>query len=155
MTRKLKTSSSGETYISESATQISCVKWFKIVFAKYEGLLFSIPNGSKLGGKVNKNGFHIQGAILKGEGMQAGVADLFFALPKNGFNGLFIEMKTPIGTLQPEQRKFLESMSTVGYACAVCRSLNEFETTVKAYVNSEFEQTPIWAYKRAAKKTLK
>lgn len=104
-----------------------------------------------MGGKTNKKGFPIQAAIMKGEGMTEGVADLFLAFPIHGFAGLFIEMKTPVGVLAPEQRDFLESMAYVGFAVTVCRSLDEFETVVKSYLNGTFEQNPIWKRKRQIK----
>lgn len=94
-------------------------------------------------------------AILKGEGMTEGVADLMLALPRGGFHGLFIEMKTPVGSPSPDQREFLELMSSVGYAVAVCKSQLQFETDVTAYMENRFIQTPVWQRKRAIKKTQK
>lgn len=150
--RQVKQTPSGELYVSESAMQISCVTWFRTVFAQYALFLFSIPNGAKIGGHVTKKGFPVLASILKGEGMTEGVADLMLALPRNEYHGLFIEMKTPVGSLSPEQRDFLERMSSVGYAVALCRSQNDFEKTVNDYIDGVFVQTPVWERKRPSKK---
>lgn len=151
MPPKFKVTDKGELYVSESQTQISCVRWFRIVHAALSSLLFSIPNGARMGGKMNKKGSPIQASIMKAEGMTSGVADLFLAYPKGGFSGLFIEMKTPVGTLSPEQRSFLERMSAVGYAVAVCRNQNEFEKTVTDYLLCRFIQSSVWLKKRTEK----
>ena len=46
-------------------------------------------NGVKLSGT--------QAKIAKGQGMLSGVPDLFLPVPKNGYHGLFIEMKSEKG----------------------------------------------------------
>lgn len=148
---RVKQTPNGELYVSESLTQTSCVRWFRTVFAKWEKHLFSIPNGAKIGGHVTKSGFPVMAAILKGEGMTEGVADLMLAIPRGGFHGFFIEMKTPVGSLQPDQRVFLEMMSSVGYAVAVFKSQAQFETDVTAYMNGAFTQLPVWKRKREPK----
>lgn len=149
--RNVKQAPNGELYVSESVIQTSCVRWFRTVFFQFKKHLFSIPNGAKMGGKTNKKGFPIQAAIMKGEGMTEGVADLLLALPRHGFAGLFIEMKTPVGSLEPEQREFLEAMASVGYAVAMCRSLAEFEIVVNSYLDGTFVQLPVWKRKREIK----
>lgn len=148
MPPKFKITDKGELYVSESQMQTSCVRWFRIVHPALSGLLFSIPNGAKMGGKTNKKGFPIQASIMKGEGLTEGVADLFLALPKGRFSGLFIEMKTPVGSLSPEQRSFLERMAAVGYAVALCRSQNDFEKVIVDYLAGTFVQVGIWVKKR-------
>lgn len=153
--RKVKQAPNGELYTSESASQTSCVRWFRTVYPKLWRHIFAIPNGAKIGGHVTKRGFPVMAAILKGEGMTEGVADLMLALPRSGFHGLFIEMKTPVGSLSPDQREFLELMSSVGYAVAVFKSQSQFETDVTAYMEKRFVQTPVWQRKRAVKNTAK
>lgn len=153
--RNIKQTPSGELYVSESASQTSCVRWFRTVFSRYVKHLFSIPNGAIIGGHVTKKGFPVMAAILKGEGMTEGVADLMLALPRGGFHGMFIEMKTPVGSLSPDQRDFLELMASVGYAVAVFKSQNDFENDVTAYMEKRFVQTSVWQRKRALKNIAK
>lgn len=111
----------------ESIIQRACVKWFSYQFAQYEGLLFAVPNG----GSRNP----IEAAILKGEGVRRGVADLLLLVPCGHYHGLCIEMKTPKGRLSPYQKDWRESVLEQDYAYAVCRSLDEFQATIKRYLS--------------------
>jgi hypothetical protein len=140
--RNVKEAPSGELYVPESQMQISCVKWFRTVYSQYWKHLFSIPNGAKFGGKIGKKGFPIQASIMKAEGMTEDVSDLFLALPRGGFSGFFIEMKTPVGSLRKGQREFLELMASVGFGAACCHRQSDFEKEVTAYMNGTFIQKP-------------
>jgi hypothetical protein len=117
---------------------------FKLKFPNYSDDLFSIPNGARVGGKIGRGGFPIGAKILKAEGMKSGVADLQFAVPFHGFSGLFIEMKSPVGSLESDQREFLKRRAAFGYAVAVCKSTDEFIDVVTSYINGTFIQLPIW-----------
>lgn len=150
--RNVKQDGDGNPYSSESTIQKSCVKWFRRYWHLSAPFLFSIPNGASIAGKVGKSGFPVMASILKGEGMTAGIPDLFLALPRCQCHGLFIEMKTPVGKLEPEQREYLELLALQGYAVALCRSLDEFQDVVNSYMNHQFVQKPVWAYKRQPSK---
>lgn len=140
----IKVAPNGELYTTESDIQIQCVRLFRLKFRHYADDLFSIPNGAKVGGKVGRDGFPIGAKILKAEGMTSGVADLQFAVPLHGFAGLFIEMKSPVGSLDSEQRAFLKRRAALGYAVEVCKSTDEFERAVTSYINGTFVQLPVW-----------
>ena len=66
-------------------------------------------------------------------GMQTGFPDLFLAVPRRGMHGLFIEMKSETGRLEPSQRAMLALLSEQGYATAVCRSLDDCQDWVDSY----------------------
>lgn len=154
--RNVKISPTGELYTSESQLQIYCVKWFRTVHRQFEKLLFAIPNGALIGGAKNqKTGHPIGASILKSEGMTEGVPDLLLALPRGGFSGLFIEMKTIVGSLSPEQREYLELLASVGYAVCSPKTADQFDQYVTAYMNQQFTQLPIWTRKREIAKKLK
>lgn len=142
--KSVKVAPNGQIYTDESDIQIQCVKEFRLRFPKYADDLFAIPNGAKVGGKVNVKGFPIGAKRLKDEGMLSGASDLQFAVPFGGFNGLFIEMKTPINGLSPAQRKFLKRRAELGYAVEVCKSTQQFMSVIISYMQGEFIQLPVW-----------
>ena len=133
----------GELYSTESAMQCSCVRWFRTVYKPIALFLFSIPNGGKLGGRLNKNGIPIQAGVMVGEGLTAGVADLFLAIPKCGLHGLFIEMKTPVGVWSKEQQEFAGRQIGHGYGYVLCRSQNQFEQIVNQYLSNAYFQAEV------------
>lgn len=71
----------------ESQIQKDCVTWFRLQYPKIGRLLFAVPNGGARNAK--------EAAIMKGEGVTAGVADLILLYPSGGFHSLCIEFKTP------------------------------------------------------------
>lgn len=67
----------------ESQIQKDCVTWFRLQYPKIGRLLFAVPNGGARNAK--------EAAIMKGEGVTAGVADLILLYPSGGFHSLCIE----------------------------------------------------------------
>ena len=111
--------------LSESAIQRRCVAWFR---GRHPGMiLFAIPNG---GGRTKT-----QGAILKAEGVLAGVPDLLLAYPSGIRSGLFIEMKNDSGRVRPEQKAMMKELSSLGYECVICRSEDDFKDAVSEYLD--------------------
>ena len=147
----LKVSEDGRLYTDESTLQSVCVKWFRTKYKYLEDLIFSIPNGARIGGKIGKKGFPVLASILKAEGMTEGIPDLMLALPLGGYAGLFIEMKTIAGSVSPEQRAKGKRLASVGYAVAKCETQNEFEKAVESYLEKKFVQVEFWVYKRVPK----
>jgi len=111
----------------ESKLQRQAVKWFRLQYPNH--VLFHIPNG----GMRSKT----EASIMKAEGVVAGVPDLFLAYSNYGYNGLFIEMKTPKGRITNTQEYFMEHATRAGYLCAVCRSLDDFMELVNNYLKTE------------------
>lgn len=124
---------------SEDSIQMSCVSWFRIAHPELARLLHHSANEGKrttrivhthAGTRVVCSG----GARLKAMGMQTGFPDLFLAVPRRGMHGLFIEMKSATGRLEPSQREMLALLSEQGYATAVCRSLDDFQRVTDSYL---------------------
>lgn len=65
------------------------------------------------------------GARMKAEGLRAGTWDMLLAVPRFPFAGLWIENKTKLGTLSPEQVVFGDAMRAQQFATTVCRSPGE------------------------------
>ena len=136
----LKLSPSGELYESESAIQRASFRYFRTVFPSFNKLLFSIPNGAKMGGKKSKSGHAIQASIMIGEGMTAGVADLFLSIPGSGLHGLYLETKTPVGTWEKEQKEFFRAVTPMKFGYVLFRNVSEFERAVNDYLTGNYEQ---------------
>lgn len=88
--------------------------------------VFHIPNG----GSRNK----AEAARFKAQGVRPGVPDLFVPVPKGGYAGLFIEMKTPQGRVSEAQKRWLSRLKQNGYCTRVCRSFDEARRTIDFYM---------------------
>ena len=111
---------------NESNIQIACVRWFRMQHPKLARLLFAVPNG----GARNA----VTGAILKAEGVVPGVADLLLLVPRHGYHGLAIEMKTRTGRQSDSQREWQQEVEAQGYRYVVCHSFDDFRNEVEAYI---------------------
>ena len=125
----------------EHNLQCACVRWFAYQHPELAGLLVAVPNG----GARSK----ATAGKLKAEGVVAGVADLILLVPQwfstwrgdDGckFAGLCIEIKTKNGRQSPEQKTWQQKVWGQGYEYAVCRSLDDFISTVEGYLNQSGE----------------
>ena len=77
--------------MAEHDEQIAVVKWFKIQYPNISKCLIAIPNAQGLA-KTRLDAMRMW-KKLEREGAKKGVSDLFLAVPKNGYSGLWIEMK--------------------------------------------------------------
>ncbi|MCM1379546.1 MAG: VRR-NUC domain-containing protein [Prevotella sp.] len=111
----------------ESDIQKNCVKWFRLQYPKLATLLFAVPNG----GARNKT----EAGIMKGEGVTAGVSDLIFLFPNSKYHALCIEMKTPKGTQQDSQKQWQQKVEAAGYKYIICRSFEEFQSSIWSYLS--------------------
>lgn len=112
----------------ESELQQNCVKTFQLMYPKLKLRLFSIPNGSYRTA--------ITAAILKAEGCTPGVPDVFLAVPKKQYGGMFIEFKTTTGRLSVYQIQFIKEVRN-DYYCVVIRSVEEFLREIKKYLEKQ------------------
>lgn len=105
----------------EDALQAQIVAFIRV--AAPDLLFFAVPNGGYRHPR--------EAAKLKATGTVPGVPDLTFVLP-GGLIG-FIELKTHAGRVSSDQKAFANAAIERGAAYALCRSLNEVETTLKAW----------------------
>lgn len=113
----------------EHQLQKSCIEWFRHFNKATRPVgrfLFAIPNGGRRDATT--------GAMLKAEGVRAGVADLFLMIPSQGYSGLWIEMKTKSGRQSPEQKEFQRDAEDYFYAYRLCRSLDDFQKIINKYL---------------------
>lgn len=110
----------------ESNTQIACVRWFRYQYPKLRKLLFAVPNGGARD--------RVTGAILKAEGVVAGVADLLLLVPSGPYHGLCIEMKTKEGRQSDSQKEWEQAVTAQGYAYSLVRTFADFKGTIETYL---------------------
>lgn len=113
----------------EHQLQAACFQWFNLQYPEFRGLLFAVPNG---GGRSR-----IEAALLKAEGVVAGVADMLLLVPSMGYAGLCIEFKAATKTArQSEAQKNWERLINKhgAYKYTVVRTFEEFRTLMYNYL---------------------
>ena len=112
----------------ESTLQKTCVAWFRAQYPDHALMLFAVPNG---GGRSR-----IEGAIMKGEGVTAGVADLILLEARGGYGALCIEMKTrdKSSKQRPSQKAWQEAAERAGNRYVVVKSFEAFRALVSQYM---------------------
>ena len=110
----------------EHRLQVACVNWYRLQHRKYADSLIAVPNGGKRDKTTAKK--------MKAEGQLAGVADLILLVPNTNYHALLIELKTPKGRQSQSQRAWQMTAERHGYKYVVCRSLDDFITTIKDYL---------------------
>lgn len=111
----------------EHRIQCACVRWFRIQYPKLADILFAVPNG----GSRNK----AEAGRMKMEGITAGVADLILLKPNRFYGALCIEMKTPKGRQSETQKRWQEIVESTGNKYVVCRSIEDFISAVRSYMD--------------------
>lgn len=117
----------GKAASSEHALQVACVNWFRYAHPQYSHLLMAIPNG----------GYRTQttAKLMKAEGQLAGVPDIFLPVARDGFHGLWIEMKNgKAGRVSDSQKDMISRLKEQGYRCEICRTEDEFIETINSYL---------------------
>lgn len=121
----------------EHQEQVALCGWWKLYSRGRgvpESLLFAIPNGGRRDA--------VTGARLKAEGVRAGIPDLFLAVPRGAWAGLFIEMKRRRGgRASPEQQAMHTCLAASGYRVSVCRGWDEARAALEAYMGDSDEQS--------------
>lgn len=123
----------------EEQTQVACVCWFGLQYPEYALLLHHSPNG----------GYRTayEGKAFKRMGTRAGFPDLILLLPRGEHPFLCIEFKTDKGRQTESQKAYQRAVESVGAVYAVCRSFDEFKTTIERYINfgpvTSIQQKPV------------
>lgn len=86
------------------------------------------------------------GRKMKREGARPGFPDISLPVPRQGFHGLFIEMKSKTGRLSPDQKVVFALLKEEGNQVVVCRSWEEATKALTEYLGhgaSEAHQSPV------------
>ena len=90
--------------------------------------IFAIPNGSKRD--------VVTASLLKAEGVQRGIPDLYLPAACGGYHGMFLEMKKRTGgRLSEYQKVWISRLQSAGYAVAVCFGAAEAIKTIENYLS--------------------
>lgn len=88
--------------------------------------MFAVVNAAKRSFKL--------AAMLKAEGMRAGVPDVLLLVARNGFTGLAIEFKKPGGKLSESQVEFIDRLVKEGWLVCVISDAEEAIRVTKNYL---------------------
>lgn len=107
------------------ARPIPELKWFH-----------AVPNGGSRGDTVKSR--LIRGSQLKAEGVKSGVSDTMLPVKRNGFSGLYIELKKPgkIKDTSLEQDEFGAFVQSQGFKFEVHDSWLSAAKSIEAYLKS-------------------
>lgn len=111
---------------SEQSAVIEWKNWRTAMYPELE-LLYAIPNA----GKRSK----ITGAIMKREGLMAGVPDLCLPVARKGFNALYIEMKVGKNKTTELQRDWIEKLKKHNNRVEICYGSSEAINVISDYLD--------------------
>ena len=129
------------TELAEQTALFAWAAWNSTKYPFLEKLMFAIKN-------EEKSGSRIVGARFKASGVKSGTHDVFVSIPRREgsyyeartYHGLYIEMKTKIGSPSKEQIAFGEAVEAVGYAWEVCYGWEHAVRVLEAYLKNHFIQ---------------
>ena len=129
------------TALTEDQIQKQIISWakhYKHNGQKIVSYMHHSPGGGKRASKIGANGkrYSPEAAKFKAMGTLAGFPDLFIFIPKGGFNGLFIELKTKTGKVSENQELMIERLNEQGYRAVVCYGFDESIKTIKDYLET-------------------
>lgn len=110
----------------ESQMQRSCKRWFDYQYGQFAPLLFAVPNGGLRGKR--------EAAIMKAEGMTAGVSDMILLVSRKGYASLCIEFKTEKGRQTELQKEWQRIAEMHGNKYVIVRNFMQFVKEVTAYL---------------------
>lgn len=113
---------------TEHQEQCTVFQWARLMAGKHPELdmLFAIPNGGAR--------HVVVGRKLKAEGVRAGVPDICLPVPRDPYNGLFIELKTESGRATSLQTEWLDKLRQNGFCATVCRGADDAIGMIRAYL---------------------
>ena len=114
--------------MSEHDEQTELIQWKWLNMGKYPELvnLFAIPNGGARD--------IVTGRKLKDEGVVAGIPDLFLAVPRGAYSGLFLEMKLKPNKPSAVQLEVMNNLRKQNYAVHVCYGADEAIEVITEYL---------------------
>lgn len=126
--------------LTEHQEQALLFSWAAMHERQYPALklMYAVPNGAFMGGDTPQA--KIRGIQrfnkLKSEGLKQGIPDICLPCARQGYHGLYIEMKRAKGgSLSPQQKEILAALNTEGYKAVVCRGFDEAREVIEEYLS--------------------
>lgn len=123
------------TVTPEQIEQVNLIRWTQQpeVRRRYPDLklLYHVPNERKC--------TPAQGQMLKRLGVKSGVPDLCLPVPRGGYHGLYIELKSPEKSARASanQTWWVEELISQNYAACVCKGWEMARDTILRYMTME------------------
>ena len=116
---------------SESAEQIALFRWaaYESATIKELALLYHVPNGGHRNAATAKR--------LKSEGVKAGVPDICLPVARDGYHGLYIELKVDKNKPTMHQTAWIDSLNEQGYLAVVCWGWVHAQQVIMNYLKGE------------------
>lgn len=124
--------------VTEKEVQKSIFAWLDMMANSdpLYSLFFAIPNGAHLARGA------VSAKSLKAQGMKPGVPDILGAIPaviaSTLYHGLFIEMKSEIGKVSPDQDLWHLRLRKTGYRVEVLRSFEEAQYVITQWISHAY-----------------
>lgn len=117
--------------MSEAQEQATVIEWALYNQNRYPELklLHHIPNGGRRDART--------GAMMKRQGVKAGVPDLHLPVSRGKYHSLYIEMKTDKGRPTETQKEWLDALNAEGNMAVICHSADEAIAVIKLYLKAE------------------
>jgi hypothetical protein len=115
--------------MTEFSEQCALIEWAALQQQRWPelALLYHIPNGGQRD--------RITGARLKAAGVRAGVPDLCLPVARQGWHGLYIELKVGANEPTSSQARWLDALTAQGYLAVACWGWDDARTTIEAYLD--------------------
>ena len=113
---------------SELTVQIKLFNWAESVkdFVPELKMMYHVPNEGK-----RQQG---TGAILKAAGLRKGVPDIVLPVARQGYHGLYIELKFGKNKPTREQELYLQALRNAGYQSAVAYGFEQAREIIRHYL---------------------
>lgn len=117
--------------MSEYDEQKIVIRWWRDTYPQYAMSvrlsMNGLPKGSGRAAAIRIN-------MMRTQGMTDAESDLFFAVPRGTYHGLFIEMKDFGKKPTFEQVGYLEHQRSMGYAAEWCEGSEEAIRVISEYM---------------------
>lgn len=109
---------------TEEQIHFAIMDWVRL--HKLDRVVVHVPNQGIRNGAYN--------AKLKRMGLLKGFPDLFIRVPRKGYHGAFMELKSAKGRLSKEQELFLKESAESNYFSIACWNVEDAIKTLRWYL---------------------